>query len=135
MDSLASDNRYVTGLFIHAYGTPNEVPCATCESRFINTDSGDHRGMYPFFGCRSMPDISKGSCSNCARSVTAHNCTFRDEKFSHFMAKPNRRPAIVEDINPVSSPRAPGMSYPGKMLVQYFNRRDQSVAKRHGSAA
>jgi hypothetical protein len=102
---MVKDHRRVKGLFIQAYGIENEVPCRLCERRLIGSEDGGHNGMWPYFGCRSIPGWFSGCCGNCADSVDSNRCEFTDPKFEHLLASEERRSVTTSnDINGRSAP-------------------------------
>ncbi|KAI0095312.1 hypothetical protein F4776DRAFT_598284 [Hypoxylon sp. NC0597] len=101
---MAVDRRRVRGFMVQLYGIPNEVPCRSCETHFRSFDSTDHAGMWPFFGCRSIPGEFNGICGNCYFSITDSTCLFRDPRYAHLRARGDRDPPLVEDITADNSP-------------------------------
>ncbi|KAI1370057.1 hypothetical protein F4677DRAFT_439475 [Hypoxylon crocopeplum] len=95
---LSKDPRRVRGLIVQLYGLPNEVPCSGCEKHFRSSESKRHAGMWPFFGCRSIPGAFSGICGNCFFSVEDSRCSFRLEDHRHFRADGDRDPPLVEDL-------------------------------------
>ncbi|RYP74534.1 hypothetical protein DL769_004002 [Monosporascus sp. CRB-8-3] len=104
MSLLVKDPRYVNGLFIQAFGVPNLVPCELCERRHCGSETPDQSGMFPFFGCRSIPGFAENSCGNCVGSIEGHRCTFRDDRFKALRANFKRKPQVVEDLNDSNCP-------------------------------
>ncbi|OTA71521.1 hypothetical protein M434DRAFT_39199 [Hypoxylon sp. CO27-5] len=103
-EMMAVDRRRVRGFMVQLYGIPNEVPCRSCEVRFRSSESADHAGMWPFFGCRSIPGEFGGICGNCYFSITDSTCSFRDPRYTHLRARADRDPPLVEDITEGNSP-------------------------------
>ncbi|RYP56135.1 hypothetical protein DL770_010847 [Monosporascus sp. CRB-9-2] len=68
------------------------------------SEQPDQCGMYPFFGCWSIPGFHGGSCGNCVGSIEGHNCTFRDDRFEDLKASYRRSPQIREDIRDDTCP-------------------------------
>lgn len=124
IELLVKHPRYVTGLFIQAYGIENKVPCRLCEQRFMKSDGGGKAGMWPFFGCKSIPAFSDYSCGNCVSGVEGHNCSFRDDRFDHLRARWNSQPLIESDLTDKNSPELSDVRYKGKRLkrfLRYYN--------------
>ncbi|KAI0173350.1 hypothetical protein GGR52DRAFT_590500 [Hypoxylon sp. FL1284] len=101
---LVEDKRRLLGLLIQMHGFPNEVPCQCCVRRFSEFETEVHAGMWPFFGCRSLPGVSGESCGVCVFLVKAEKCEFRDERFANLHARADRNPPIVEDLTLDNSP-------------------------------
>ncbi|KAI0839901.1 hypothetical protein F5Y06DRAFT_295277 [Hypoxylon sp. FL0890] len=125
MFHFCSDSRRVIGLFIQMFGLPNEVPCRCCVRRFRSSETDLHSGVWPFFGCRSMPGVAGWSCGMCCYSIEAHLCDFRDSKLKHFRARRRREPPLLEDLNPGNSPES--MTIEGPQLLTWADRYVESL--------
>ncbi|OTB10525.1 hypothetical protein K445DRAFT_27577 [Daldinia sp. EC12] len=110
---MAKDKRRLRGLPVQIHGLPNEVPCATCERHFRSSDSSAHAGMWPFFGCRSVPGFFDGDCGNCLSSV--ETCSLRDPRCEALRARTDREPPLIEDLTEENSRR--GRRYKGRELM------------------
>lgn len=100
--SHLQDPRRARGLVVQAFGYPNEVPCRVCEKHFKSSESSSHAGMWPFFGCRSVPGQFGNDCGNCLFAV--EQCSFREPRLHRLRARSDREPPIIEDVRPENSP-------------------------------
>ncbi|ORY60674.1 uncharacterized protein BCR38DRAFT_487744 [Pseudomassariella vexata] len=132
---LSNDRRRATGLFVQLYGDENEVPCRSCSKRLISSETGDHRGMWPMFGCRSIPGAFGHACGNCLAMVEGEKCTFRDDKYDHLRASSKRDPPLVSDLSSSNSPAAIsfGLNALRRLYAQYKEHSSQAVRSNEGA--
>jgi hypothetical protein len=97
--SLVDSHRKAEALFVQAYGIPNVVPCRRCIRYWMRSETEKRTGMWPFFGCRSVPGY-KLSCGNCVCSVEAASCEYHADntRYKHLRAS-HDQPAPEEDLN------------------------------------
>lgn len=126
---LINKPRYVAGLFIQAYGVENEVPCRVCEQRFVKSDIGKKSGMWPYFGCKSIPGFAEHACGNCVGTAAGHNCTFTDKTYAHLRAVWDRKPPIVSDITDRNSPPHLDAVWTNNMLTDFLKSHDKYYSR------
>ncbi|KAF7515543.1 hypothetical protein G7054_g14524 [Neopestalotiopsis clavispora] len=121
----------VTGLFVQMYGEDNMVPCSGCETRLRSSESqggrdGARGGMYPFFGCRSIPGFMTNQCGNCIMSVVGHECEFQHDQYAVFRASfKNRKESDLDSNNSPVLIRFRGST---------FTELQKAMDKRYGKA-
>ncbi|KAI8958364.1 hypothetical protein F5Y11DRAFT_336428 [Daldinia sp. FL1419] len=106
------DSRRIRGLVAQAFGFPNEVPCKLCEEHFRSSDSENRAGMWPFFGCHTLP--GEDDCGNCLYIMTI--CNLRAPELKFLRARADRVPPIREDVTEESSPAI--NKYNGRRLAR-----------------
>ncbi|ORY55259.1 uncharacterized protein BCR38DRAFT_506238 [Pseudomassariella vexata] len=131
LSRLSNDRRRVSGLFVQLYGDENEVPCRSCTKRLVGSETGGHCGMWPMFGCRSIPGAFGNACGNCVAMVEGEKCTFRDEKYDHLRASSKRDPPLVSDLSASNSPTV--MLFNLYAFKRLYSRYKEHIAQAGGN--
>lgn len=66
----------LTGLAVQIVGKANPIPCETCHKAMLASDSADHWGMHPFFGCVGVSSSIQRACGNDIFMDRATSCSY-----------------------------------------------------------